>query len=704
MGDTDSFGGNLLTGGAGVDTYNLNGCNCNGAFDEVTDFTAGSGGDVIGIQNVINTIGFGTDNPFAGGYLRLADDGFGNTLVQIDRQGFNDVNETGLVTVLKLDNVDPDDLVGSNFDPAFSPDLGDETFAGGDGDNSHEGIAGSDTILGNGGNDTLLGLTGNNSIDGGTGNNSLSAGSGDDTVDGNIGNDTIDGGTGNNSLEGASGSGDDSIVGGVGNDTLVVGAGGGNDTLIGGDGNDLLDASGSVGTGSSLDGGNNNDTLIGSSGSDTLQGGAGDNSISAGAGNDTIDAAQSGLDTIVGGGDNDVFNNVSYYSDLGADLLTGGSGVDTYFLSPWDAGGACCNAIAPDAITDFAPGAGGDVIDITAVKTLFQSITGADPSFNAFAEGWLRLFDDGLGNTFIQANMNTLGVSNSWATILQLNGVAPNQLTSSNFNPPNASTITGSAAGETHIGTTGNDTIDALGGNDSIDGARGSDSILGGTGNDTINAGTDPGDDTIDAGSGDDVFNNVSYYAAGGNNLLTGGTGFDLYHVTPWGSCASQHCGSAFGADAVMDFTGGVGGDVIDLAELIKSFNSGYGLGNRDPFDAGFLQLVSDGLGNVLLQTNYDSPNSYGATQSWQNLLVLKNVNLSDITAANFLQTLNIPSATTPRNFIGANAAENLRARSSTTRSTARVAMTRFTARAATIPCRAAKAATYSSVATATTR
>jgi hypothetical protein len=114
---------------------------------------------------------------------------------------------------------------------------------------------------------------------------------------------TISGTSSGDNLNG--GSGDDLIDGGSGNDMLSGGAG--SDTLLGGDGSDKL----SGGSGEdSLSGGTGNDSLVGGSGNDTLDGGSGSDNLNGDAGNDVL--------------------IYSLTENLGgADLYTGGSGIDT---------------------------------------------------------------------------------------------------------------------------------------------------------------------------------------------------------------------------------------------------------------------------------------------------------------------------------------------------------------------------------------
>jgi len=88
-----------------------------------------------------------------------------------------------------------------------------------------------------------------------------------------------------------------------------------------------------------------------------------------------------------------------------------------------------------------------------------------------------------------------------------------------------------------------------LGGDDVITGGTGADTIFGGTGDDTIVGGT--GDDMLTGGTGDD--------------MLTGGDGMDTFNYV--------HSGA--GNDVVTDFVTGVGGDILDLSDLLIGYSVG---------------------------------------------------------------------------------------------------------------------------------
>jgi Ca2+-binding RTX toxin-like protein len=106
----------------------------------------------------------------------------------------------------------------------------------------------------------------------------------------------------------------DTIYGYEGNDLLNAGQG--NDTVFGGDGNDTI--LGEVGE----------DLLYGEDGNDHIDGGAFKDQIYGGAGNDVLIGGH-GEDRMFGGSGNDTFLQTSTESDHAADLVDGGTGIDT---------------------------------------------------------------------------------------------------------------------------------------------------------------------------------------------------------------------------------------------------------------------------------------------------------------------------------------------------------------------------------------
>ena len=148
---------------------------------------------------------------------------------------------------------------------------------------------------------------------------------------------TIDGEDGNDALLG--GAGGDTIFGGSGAD-VIQGLGGNDGLLQGGQGDDTIDG----GDGDDfVFGGQGADNLFGSAGADFVQGNLGNDFVFGGAGGDTLLGGQ-GQDTVSGDDGSDLI-----LGDLGDDQLHGNAGNDTL------QGGAGSDLIA-----------GGDGIDVAS--------------------------------------------------------------------------------------------------------------------------------------------------------------------------------------------------------------------------------------------------------------------------------------------------------------------------------------------------
>ena len=254
-----------------------------------------------------------------------------------------------------------------------------------------DGLGGSDVIYGNGGNDTLEGGSGNDTL---YGDDYSSLLAGDDTLHGGAGNDSLIGGKGNDTYLFNRGDGQDTISDALGNDKILLGAGilTTDVTLFQDSGNLIIAVDGGLqtslvvqsgaytnnkieqivfadgpiwdaamiqsrtiaGTPNAMVGTAGNDTFIVDNSGDTITEGVGQ-------GTDTVQTSVSyllptnvenmtatgylnlrltgnALDNImVGNSGNNVLDgggmNMGYASD-GTDTLIGGSGDDTYFVTP----------------------------------------------------------------------------------------------------------------------------------------------------------------------------------------------------------------------------------------------------------------------------------------------------------------------------------------------------------------------------------
>src|SRR5688572_15641088 len=319
-----------------------------------------------------------------------------------------------------------------------------------------------------------------------------------------------------------------------------------------------------------ISGHESNDTLEGSGGNDIIEGGAGDDRIAGGPGNDTMDGGE-GDDTFV----------VEFAGRTS--VAAGGMGRDVYLLKDSELSRGY-------SVTDFAVGAGGDVIDVFELmqRSAHNNHGGRYIGGNPFDPElrFLRLVQDG-ADVDLLWDVDGAGTDFRARTMLTLKGVDLDTLTSDNFAggpPPDGSPGTGVAlaggSGDESIpggffndaitGGDGNDTLRGYAGNDSMDGGAGDDFILGGIGNDTLYGGS--GDDAFREGIGEVQRGNDWMYGGDGgdsfadphgNNVIDGGDGNDFFTV-----------GDAVRETVSRDtVTGGLGSDLYGLGEVERSQN-----------------------------------------------------------------------------------------------------------------------------------
>jgi Ca2+-binding RTX toxin-like protein len=421
----------------------------------------------------------------------------------------------------------------------------------------------------------------------------------------------------------------------------------------------------------SLQGGFFDDAIAGLDGGDLLDGRGGNDSIDGGAGNDTI-VGGPGNDKLFGGSGDDLF--VVDSAGTGSQA-SGGAGIDTYRLEI-----GLLKLNRGYTVTDFAAGAGGDLIDVnpllihSIIPYGTQPLTFGYTGGNPFATDFLRWVQSGAD---VKLQWDSDGPDDNlagWQTVLTLENLQVADLTVDNmvsWIPPDGSTT----AGRTITGTGGNDQLlggifadhisgldgaDQLTGNsgsDVVDGAAGDDTLDGGLGNDTLYGGdgTDRlggniGNDWAYGGAGDDefgdVFGNNRLYGEDGNDsfrlgsngaifwsgadTVTGGAGSDVY----WIQVDMNRLVSV--KDRVTDFAAGPGGDLLDLRNLPIGHDV-----FASAFDLGHLRLFQSGA-NTLLQFDLD-----GADGGFERitLLTLQNVTASSITSDNFAGELVVGTA-----------------------------------------------------------
>lgn len=224
-------GNDLLVGGSGNDVL-IGG-------DGVNDLVGGSGFDLFTVSprtsagfsdELIWDFRFDVDQVDLRAW-GVSDFSQVQALLQFDPFGDATFNAyyAGQDHVLTLNNVDPRDLIASDFiyaDPAAITATGtalDDVMFGSRFDDVLSGGAGFDILLGGLGNDRLNGDSGNDDLIGGDGNDRLAGGTGSDLLEGDAGLDILNGGSGRDFLYG--GSGNDQLRGATGTDDLYGGSG-----------------------------------------------------------------------------------------------------------------------------------------------------------------------------------------------------------------------------------------------------------------------------------------------------------------------------------------------------------------------------------------------------------------------------------------------------------------------------------------------
>ncbi|MEA3063688.1 MAG: hypothetical protein QOJ27_116, partial [Sphingomonadales bacterium] len=507
----------------------------------VSDFETGAGGDSVEFKLLLTGLSGGWDgssNPFgSGGYARLVQSGT-DTLLQIDANGGGNSWQTAVTfTGRSLAS-----FTAANFD-GFPPDGSTPPGL------VLTGTPGIDNLQGGAGGDTIDGLEGNDHLVGGAGGDTIRGGDDHDWLQGDGGNDLLEGGAGNDRLE--DGAGNDVALGGAGNDTFW------NDL-----GSDRLDGGADADSFTVQRQGSQADTVT----------------ISGGAGNDTAELyiySASLYRADMGEGD----DRIDISAGSGTVEMTLGAGADTVGLS-----GVNWSGTQQLSILDFAPGTGGDRLDLGQYFSTF--LTGWNGSDNPFTTGHVRLFKAGADMLF---QVDRDGGGDGFRTVVTLKNVGPSGFTADNFGW--APTV---VTGETRVGGTGNDTLVAGDGDDTLDGGAGADTMWGGRGNDlyfvdnaadSVREFTGEGTDEIRTGLASyslaalpNVENLTGTSAGGqqlrgnaGGNVVSGGDGNDLLLLQDGGSDTGRggdgndvvYFGASFGAGDVAD--GGAGRDAVVL-------------------------------------------------------------------------------------------------------------------------------------------
>jgi Ca2+-binding RTX toxin-like protein len=429
------------------------------------------------------------------------------------------------------------------------------TFEGKAGGDNHPGTDVSELMFGLAGNDTLVGNGGADTLDGGTGTDFLTGGTGNDTYVIDVIGDRV---------SEFGGDADDRIIASISIDLTAKDSKTNvplyenieHVTLIG---SAALNATGSAAA----------NMLIGNDGANILDGAAGDDTLIGGVGNDTykVDSTADVVIELPGGGIDTVLST--------AFSFTLGANVENLTLTGSDAANAFGNDLA-NKITDSADsnvsfdfralfGNGGDdtLVGNGNADHLFGG-TGADSMVGGAGNDLYDVDDvgDKVGESGPATDIDTVQSSITYTLganleDMRLVGTANIDGTGNSLN--NNIDVTGNS---------GDNVLSGLAGNDTLFAGTGNDLVLGGDGNDLLFLNIDGGLDTAVGGAGSDTFQLFQTFALDG-------------------------------LDVIADFTGGPGGDVIDLAFVLGNFD--FASDNINDF-----LKTSTANGNTTIQLDQD--------------------------------------------------------------------------------------------------
>jgi Ca2+-binding RTX toxin-like protein len=466
------------------------------------------------------------------------------------------------ITVIGTDEADTLELYsGDRVDASFGNDVltpasGETGFVvcGGSGDDQillANGSVLEDFVDGGDDNDTIETGAGNDRITAGEGTDVVLAGDDDDIVDGGIGDDTISGGAGCDGLTGGDGNdtlrGDGGVNAPVSGDTGCAGGGldGGNDDdrILGGPERDLL--SGGLGCDGIL-GGPGPDTIAGGDNSDSpLPFGCDLGGLDGGAGPDLVDGNQ-GVDTITGGGGNDQLRGGTEPDQIagagGCDMILGEEGDDVLDGGPGNDGAPASGCSFPGGLSGgISGGPGNDTVD-------------GGPGID-------RLRGDGDCDRLLGGSGNTVDAISG----------------GDGDDNPNACAgggIFGNDGADVLAGDDGNDYVDGGSGRDIVDGGGGADTIHGGDGSDDIDGdgtSSSPGRDTIHGEGARDTIRGGDEPSpeCRSGDVIFGGDGHDVIHGGGGGDALIGGSGGddLYGEGGCDDLYGGTEGDLLEGGE-----------------------------------------------------------------------------------------------------------------------------------------
>lgn len=533
-------GANVLTGGAGNDTY-------------VAD----------GADTIVENAGEGTDTVQASVNWVLA-----SNLENLTLTGTVAINGTGNI----LNNV----LAGNSGANILTGGVGDDTYHVGSGDTIIElANGGTDTVL-SGASYTLasdlehLTLTGTAAIDG-TGNAQ------NNILIGNVGANVLNGGAGADSMSGDTGD-DTYVVDNVG-DTVTESSLAGIDTVqssltytLGANVENLTltGATAINGTGNSLA-----NVLTGNSAANTLAGGTGNDTYGVGAGDTVTEAASAGTDMVQSSVTFTLGSNIEHLTLTGTAAINGtGNTLNNTLI-----GNSANNVLSGGTGNDImSGGSGNDTYVVNAVGDVVTELVNEGTDTVQSAVTWT-----------LGANIENLTLTGTSA----INGIG-NVLDN---------TLVGNSAANTLTGGAGNDTLDGGAGNDTMVGGTGNDTYVVNATGDVVTEQANEGTDTVLSAVTRTLGANFEHLTLTGTTAING-TGNTLNNVLTGNSAANVLTGGAgndtyvVGTGDTVTEAASAGTDTVQSA---VTWTLGANLENLTLTGANAINGVGNTLNNTLM-------------------------------------------------------------------------------------------------------
>jgi Ca2+-binding RTX toxin-like protein/subtilisin-like proprotein convertase family protein len=475
-----------------------------------------------------------------------------------------------------------------------------------------------------------------------------------DTIVGTSGANRLDGQNGADFLDG--GDGTDSLYGGAGDDTLSQNFGGPDEVMDGGADTDTGDWSYSLFNAWTIDlaagtakigattyaqlisienaiGGQAGDTIIGTSGAnrldgqngaDFLDGGSGTDSLYGGAGNDTLSQnTGSGTEIMDGGADTDtgdwsynnfgspwtidlvagtaVANGITYAALVSIENVIGTQNADTII------GNSGANRLDGQAGADFLDGGNGtdSLYGGAGNDTLSQNFGGPDEVMDGGADtdtGDWSYSVFGVWTIDLAAGTAKLGAT----TFAQLTSIE---------------NAIGGQAGDTIIGTSGENRLDGQNGADVLDGGNGTDSLYGGAGDDTLSQNFGGPDEVMDGGADTDtgdwsynLFNAWTIDLTAGTAKIGATTYAQLISIE--NAIGGQAGDTIIGTSGANRLDGQNGADTLDGGGGNDTLSGGAGADSMAGGAGDDLYNVAD-AGDVVTEAGGSGADTVAASVNW---------------------------------------------------------------------------------------